>query len=228
MNTIVLAMLCGLVVAVVLWRMGDRLLRTNMRPIVVPSNRQSGLLSRLLRLRNGRRHERTDWAAALDQVAAELRTGSSLSTAVCLCPAFGAVGRSAAAGENLVASLERIVTGRGLDDAESGDRRLAIGSLIAVAHVGGSGGLALERTADTIRERNEAIAERIAQSAQARLSAVVLSALPAAFAVWSIATDGRVRTFLLRSPLGATCLAGGALLNVVGWLWMKRLAGATA
>ena len=101
-----------------------------------------------------------------------------------------------------------------------------MGTLIAVARVGGSGGAAIERTADTIRERRDAVAERHAQAAQARLSAVVLSSLPPVFALWSVSTDARVRTFLLGSTLGVASVVAGALLNVMGWWWMRRLTGA--
>lgn len=179
--------------------------------------------------RRGAAHDHVDWAETLEQVAAELRTGSSLTRAVAGCLPAGLVQRGIDSGDTLAASLARLDPGAGgarRDRDDAGDRRLAMGTLIAVARVGGSGGAAIERTADTIRERRDAVAERHAQAAQARLSAVVLSSLPPVFALWSVSTDARVRTFLLGSTLGVASVVAGALLNVMGWWWMRRLTGA--
>jgi len=66
-------------------------------------------------------------------------------------------------------------------------------------------------------------ARRVIQSAQARLSARVLTLLPVAFAGWGIATDSRVRAAYAMSPLPGACTACGLLLDLAGWWWMRRL-----
>ena len=63
------------------------------------------------------------------------------------------------------------------------------------------------------------------RSAQARMSARVLSALPVAFGLWCLTTDRRVARFTLGSPAGWACIAAGAASNVAGWWWMRRIVG---
>jgi tight adherence protein B len=100
---------------------------------------------------------------------------------------------------------------------------LAVQALRAAHAAGGSRVDALERAADVLRERRAWRHERRAQSAQARLSARVLTLLPVAFAAWGIATDGRLRAAYAVSPLPGVCTACGLLLDVAGWWWMRRL-----
>ena len=224
-----LGIYCAIVSIVAVRRLLTTLHRSQRRRVVRSTESESGSgsgSSLRRRLTWRRRAVDIDWAAALDGIATELRTGSSLPGAIDSCTSVEQFQRFSDSGETLMAMLERLNGSPARHDGQYGDRHLAIGTLIAVAIVGGSGGAAIERTAETIRERREALAERKAQSAQARLSAMVLSALPPVFALWSMTTDARVRTFLLGSSLGALCLGGGALLNLSGWWWMRRLTGA--
>jgi tight adherence protein B len=96
-------------------------------------------------------------------------------------------------------------------------------ALRVAASVGGNVAATLDRAAGTLRERRAIHDDRAVQSAQARLSARVLSVLPVAFALWCVSTDGRVAHFLLSSSAGWVCLAAGAALNLSGWWWMRRL-----
>jgi tight adherence protein B len=100
---------------------------------------------------------------------------------------------------------------------------LALTALEAAARHGGAQAGALDRAAFAVRQRRTVVAERAAHSAQARLSALVLSLLPPAFAMWSISTNHRVARFLLASPAGWLCTVGGVALNALGWRWMRRL-----
>lgn len=105
---------------------------------------------------------------------------------------------------------------------------LALSTLSLLARHGGAVAAALDRAASAVRERRHAVADRHAQSAQARLSSLILSVLPVGFAVWCATTDPRVASFLLRSPVGWACAAGGAALNAGGWVWMRRIIGSSA
>ena len=79
--------------------------------------------------------------------------------------------------------------------------------------------------AATIRERADIRADRRAQSAQARLSAQIMSALPIGFTGWAVATDSRTARFVFGTPFGLVCLGAGVGLDVLGWRWMRRIVG---
>jgi tight adherence protein B len=97
---------------------------------------------------------------------------------------------------------------------------------VAARH-GGRTAANLDRAAAAVRERRAVVGERRAQSAQARLSALVLSVLPLGFGAWSATTDPRILAFLLGTTLGWLCLGVGLALNAAGWWWMRRIVGAT-
>ena len=75
-----------------------------------------------------------------------------------------------------------------------------------------------------LRERDTIRAEASAHSAQARLSARVLTAVPLVFASWSTVTSDSFR-HSLATPVGSACVALGAVLNLAGWRWMRRVVG---
>ena len=90
------------------------------------------------------------------------------------------------------------------------DERLAAGALALAATAGGPQARAVDGVAATLRERRAVAAEIRSQSAQARLSAIVIGALPAVFLVWAIATDRRTAAFLVAGPAGWACLGAGS------------------
>ena len=98
---------------------------------------------------------------------------------------------------------------------------LAVHVLDLCALQGGNVSESLDRAAATLRERETARLEREAQSAQARLSARVLTVVPILFAAWTLATSPTVRAFTT-TPAGVACAAAGFGANVTGWRWMRR------
>ena len=96
---------------------------------------------------------------------------------------------------------------------------------LAVASNGGYGIVrALEKSASILREREHIARERLAQTAQVRLSTAVLSWIPLVICAWIITRQSHTRNFLLHSPLGLFCIALGLLLNIVGRKWITRIA----
>lgn len=95
------------------------------------------------------------------------------------------------------------------------------------ATTGGTGALALERAASTLRERTAIQYERRAQSAQARLSVRILTWLPVVFLGVQFTTNPQARWFLLASPVGWAFLLGGLGLNWYGRRWMNRVVRGT-
>ena len=179
-----------------------------------------------------RHHYADGLPSLLDDIARAVRSGSSLPHA---CAEAAAVGSDAVRAE-LAAVVAR--AGRGLPlatalghwsrDHVSPDVRLAGAALSLAASAGGAQARAVDGVAATIRERRTMAAEVRAQSAQARLSAIVIGLLPVAFLLWALATDGRTAAFLVADPIGWLCLVAGILLEALGALWMRRILRAVA
>lgn len=177
--------------------------------------------------RHGRRRETTMLPSvidSLDALAADVRSGSSLR---------GALG-AATRGEGdhpRTDDAARCDTARAvLDAVDSPAGRNDMHPAIAVAAqavtsallLGGAQALALDSAAALLRERHAVAMERAAHSAQARLSARVMTIVPVAFTAWVLLTNAEART-AMATPLGSAALAAGVLLNVSGWLWMQRI-----
>lgn len=166
-----------------------------------------------------------DW---LEAVARAVRSGASLGQGLSL--AVRAV-RDTPLGSDAAALARELSEGRTVAEAIDrfgGDspgeaRRLACRALSLVAELGGPPGLLLDGISATLRDRLAAGREARALATQARASAVVMATAPAAFAAVGAATDGRVATFLLGTPLGLLCLVSGLALEVAGGWWMARL-----
>lgn len=164
---------------------------------------------------------------ALEGLAAALRSGSSLPVALDeagratphpLGPELQALALGAGRGQSMAVVLDGWT--RRHDDAGT---RLAATALVLATVVGVTPARAVDGVAATLRERLELSAERRALASQARTSAVVLSAAPVAFAVLLGMGDGAAGRFLLHSPAGWACIAGGLGLDALGAWWMARL-----
>lgn len=106
------------------------------------------------------------------------------------------------------------------------DVTLAVHVLALCAGQGGNVSESLDRAAATLRERHGVRLERSAHSAQARLSARVLTVVPIAFATWTLATTSTVREFTT-TPAGLACVALGVTTNAAGWRLMTRVIRST-
>jgi tight adherence protein B len=188
--------------------------------------RRCGRLVAVASGRSDREARRADQAlpAVLDQVTRQLRTGSSLAVAV-RSATTAADDRSTArladdlgAGVALVAAVERWRTA-----VPTPARHLVAAAIGLAAEAGGAVAVVLDGVTDTLRDRVALDREVAALSSQARASAAVLVAAPVAFAVLASSADRRVAQALLGHPLGWACLAAGAILDVVGAVWMARL-----
>ncbi len=100
--------------------------------------------------------------------------------------------------------------------------------LAGSAAFGGSAANPIDRVASTLRLRSADGHERAAQSAQAMMSAHVLTLLPVAVLVVLLTTDPDVRG-VTRGGGGIAVVLAGLALNGAGWVWMKRtISGASA
>ena len=97
--------------------------------------------------------------------------------------------------------------------------------MIAVsATLGGASAAPLDRAAAALRLRAVDDEERRSHSAQARLSAHVLTVIPVGMLALLVTTDPDVRAVVVE-PVGAACVATGLLLNATGWVWMRHTIG---
>lgn len=158
-----------------------------------------------------------EWAAVLDGVAAEVRTGSSLAVAL-----QQALARYQPHGTTISPST----TLAALASAEVADpdEAVVVQAISAAHSLGGPMAATLDAASALLRERAAIRGEAFAYSAQARLSARVLTGVPLAFAGWSLLTSRSFRTAVL-SPTGLASALIGGTCNLVGWWWMRRIVG---
>lgn len=157
-----------------------------------------------------------------DEIARAARSGSTLTAAVRGARAPAALAAELAAihlaldrGVPLAAALEHAPAG-------NADAQLAFTVLRACAEHGGPPGEPIDRAAATLRGRAADLAERRTHSAQARLSAVVMTWLPIAMLALLLVSSASVRA-AVTGPAGLLVVASGAILNFVGWRWMGRI-----
>ena len=101
---------------------------------------------------------------------------------------------------------------------------MAISVLRTCADLGGPAAAPFERVAATLRTRAAILEEQQVHSAQALLSARVMTLVPVALLALLAVTEPTVRSSL-GTPLGLTVVVAGAVLNLVGWTWMRHIIG---
>ena len=192
-------------------------------PIGGPARCRSFSVARARRTAEPAAGQVADWC---DLVARSLRSGSSLTAAV----VAGAAAESPMA--NIVAPVaQRVTRGDSLIvalDAADVDPVSAAGLAFTVlrscARFGGPAAAPLQRAAAALRARDAVAAEQQAQSAQARLSARVLTLVPIALLALLATTDDKVRA-VLTTPAGLAVVVLGGVLNAAGAMWMRRIIG---
>jgi tight adherence protein B len=179
------------------------------------------------RLRRARRSDAADLASWCDALARALRGGTTLHHALrTVAPPQGAAESLAPA----LLALERgLPVGRAVADVRgaSSDLDLVLVVLRACADNGGAAAEPIDRAAAALRQRAALAGERRTHSAQARMSALVMTLLPGAMLFMLAASSASVRAVVL-TPVGLVVIAAGAVLNVAGWSWMRRLIGSAA
>jgi tight adherence protein B len=196
------------------------------RPVVAarPHRRR---IARRPRPHAGRRPGELEVAAWCERVAAGVRAGSSLTRAVTDADAatamahrpFPGTAHALARGKNLAEALEPV------GDGPSTPIGLLAPVIVAAAELGGAAAEPLERVAGTLLARATEREDRRAASAQARLSARVLTIMPFGVLALLALAEPSIRHVLV-APAGITCLAAGSALNLLGWWWAHRLIGA--
>jgi tight adherence protein B len=81
---------------------------------------------------------------------------------------------------------------------------------------------ALDRLAVALRHEGEIATEIHGQLSSVRATATVLATLPVVALAMGNLLGAHPFSFLVQSPIGWSCLAGGASLVIVGWAWLNR------
>jgi len=174
-----------------------------------------------------RRRGEEQLADAVAAVSAGLRAGLSLSQAL----AYARDEAQSPLRDDLTRLVGRIEVGEPMGDAlfawaedrGSEDARLIAGVLDLHRRSGGDLPAVLDGLVGTLRERRSAHREIRALTAQARLSGVILGMLPIGFFGFLLLTSRREMTDAMASPLGRTAVAVGLGLELLAFLWIRRL-----
>jgi Flp pilus assembly protein TadB/predicted secreted protein len=163
----------------------------------------------------------------LHLVASSIRTGFSLGQAV----DGAAQGASDPIGSELTRALAETRIGEPLESAldrvadrvDSRDLHWTVMAVRIQQHTGGNLSEVLQTTSATIRER-ASMARRVkALSAEGRLSAYILIALPILLFAFLFLTRRPYVSLLWTTTPGLVMSAFGLLLLVAGWFWMRAM-----
>ncbi|WP_419849448.1 type II secretion system F family protein [Candidatus Poriferisocius sp.] len=100
---------------------------------------------------------------------------------------------------------------------------LAAAAMAFAATAGGARARAIDGVAATLRDRAALELEVRSLTSQARVSAMMIAALPLGFMLLSASVGDHSAGFLFTTRLGLAILACGLGLDVIGGLWMRRI-----
>lgn len=131
---------------------------------------------------------------------------------------FGRAIAEARLGRTVTQALEGVV-----DRTRSEDFEWAVMAIEIQREVGGNLAEVLQTVADTMRARNRLKGEITALTAEGRISAFVLGALPFAMALFLWTTNREYLLPLLESTFGQIAIGLGILLMAGGIYWLKKI-----
>jgi tight adherence protein B len=158
---------------------------------------------------------------------------SSLSTGFSLPQALDAVSRDVAqpAAKEFSRAMAETRIGSDIEDAlermadrmDSKNMHWAAMAIQIQRKVGGNLGETLRTTATTLREREALFRHVRALSAEGRLSAVILIALPIVIFLWMLKVNFEYVSMLWQSLFGIAMLVMALILMVIGIFWMRKV-----
>jgi tight adherence protein B len=131
---------------------------------------------------------------------------------------FGRAIAEARLGRTVTGALEGIV-----ERTQSSDFEWAVMAIEIQREVGGNLAEVLQTVADTMRARNRLKGEIRALTAEGRISAFVLGALPFAMGLFLWTTNRDYLQPLLDSTFGLIAIGAGLLLMAGGIFWLKKI-----
>lgn len=183
----------------------------------------------VVRVKVGRRRKRFagQLAPLLQMMASSLRAGQSLPRAMDaashdaespMAEELTRVVNEYRIGRDLVEAMEQVA-----DRMESEDFRWIAQAIEAQRETGGNLNEILDQVAETIRERHHIREQVMALSAEGRISAYILMALPVGIGIYySLVAGDRMGVFI-DSGVGKIIIAVCAVLYVMGGTWMRSI-----
>ena len=165
---------------------------------------------------------------ALDMMSRSLRAGHALGAAFQLVATempepISVEFARAFEEQRLGKPFERAVREMAARAPDNGDLKIFAVSTVIQKETGGNLAEILDGLAHTVRERYRFFGKLRTLTAEARISAVIVSLLPIAMAAFLVITQPDYMTRLLDNPLGRLILAGGVSAWVVGSAWFQKL-----
>jgi tight adherence protein B len=164
---------------------------------------------------------------ALELMVRSLQAGHSFSSALQMVATempepisreFGKTYEEQNLGLNIKSALENLV-----ERVPILDLKLCVTAVLIQREIGGNLSEVLRNISHTIRERFRIQGEIRVKSAQARLSGYIVSALPFFLFFWiNIVNPGYMKT-LYDHTYGAYVLGAGIVMQVVGWLIIRKI-----
>lgn len=164
---------------------------------------------------------------ALQMIAAALRAGHSITRAIeavaqeaepPMSEEFARVANEVRLGRDLVEALEHVSA-----RMESEDFAWVAGAIASQRETGGNLNEILEQVAETIRERGHIRQQVRSLSAEGRISAYILMALPVVIGVYYGLVSQEIMGVFIDSGIGKLMLAGSLILYVLGGFWMRSV-----
>jgi tight adherence protein B len=103
------------------------------------------------------------------------------------------------------------------------DLRIITTAILIQKESGGNLAEVLDKTAEVIRDRFRVQDQIRVHTAQGRITGGILTALPIAIGIVLSIMNPKYLTILFTHPLGHKMLAGGAVLNVIGWVAIRKI-----
>jgi tight adherence protein B len=164
---------------------------------------------------------------ALELMVRSLQAGHSFSSALQMVATempdpiareFGRTYEEQNLGLNIKAALENLV-----ERVPILDLKLCVTAVLIQREIGGNLSEVLRNISHTIRERFRIEGEIRIKSAQARLSGYIISALPFLLFFWINLTNPNYIRTMYEHPKGYYILGGGVVMQVVGWLIIRKI-----
>jgi tight adherence protein B len=164
---------------------------------------------------------------ALELMVRSLQAGHSFSSALQMVATempepiareFGKTYEEQNLGLNIKAALENLV-----ERVPILDLKLCVTAVLIQREIGGNLSEVLRNISHTIRERFRIQGDIRVKSAQARLSGYIVSALPFFLFFWiNLVNPGYMKT-LYDHPNGVYILSSGVIMQIVGWLIIRKI-----
>jgi tight adherence protein B len=164
---------------------------------------------------------------ALELMVRSLQAGHSFSSALQMVATempdpisreFGKAYEEQNLGLNIKIALENLV-----ERVPILDLKLCVTAVLIQREIGGNLSEVLQNISHTIRERFRIQGEIRVKSAQARLSGYIVSALPFFLFFWINIVNPKYMNSLYEHEWGMTILGGAIVMQVIGWLIIKKI-----